>query len=310
MVTWPSASSTTLPSLRTHNTVVPCIALAPCALFWLLGIPPLYAALREAQKPHTLVLLHLLIRTSSEVFMPRRSASLRLIVCFFLFAISTLAYSAFPDADSWSHLSDDFIDQYLAFSPTASTQVGVHIHDGELDDYSPASVAKQIAWLQQFEKRVLAFNAKTLTTTDAADREILLNSIRSNLLELQVIRTFAKNPDNYSSGAAASIYVIMIRKFAPPDDRLRSVIARETQFPRFFADARANLQVNLKNIPRIYTEIALEQLPVTISFFEKDVPSAFADAADPAAKSAFAESNAAAIKLLREYQEWLKSEVL
>src|ERR1700751_4636903 len=186
MVTWPSASSTTLPSLRTHNTVVPCIVAAPCALFWLIGIPPLYAAPREAQKPHTLVLLHLVIRISSEVFMSRRSASLRLMVFFFLFAISPFAYSALPDADSWSHLSDDFIDQYVAFSPTASTQFGIHIHDAELDDYSPASIAKQIAWLQQFEKRVLVFNAKTLSATDAADREILLNNIRANLLELQV----------------------------------------------------------------------------------------------------------------------------
>src|SRR6266576_3211962 len=39
MVTWPSAISTTLASLRTHKTVVPCIS----PLFWLLGIPPLYA---------------------------------------------------------------------------------------------------------------------------------------------------------------------------------------------------------------------------------------------------------------------------
>jgi len=242
--------------------------------------------------------------------MPRRSASQGLIVCFFLFAISTFASSAVPAADSWSRLSDDFIDQYLAFSPTVSTQVGIHIHDSELDDYSPASIAKQVGWLQQFEKRVLAFDAKTLSATDSADREILLNNIRANLLELQVIRTFAKNPDNYSSGAASSIYVIMSRKFAPPDERLRSVIAREKQFPRFFADARANLQANLKNVPRVYTEIALEQLPGTISFFEKDVPSSFADATDPGVKSAFAESNAAAIKILRQYEAWLKSDLL
>src|SRR5215831_20671076 len=89
-------------------------------------------------------------------------------------------------------------------------------------------------------------------------------------------------------------------------ERRRSVIARQKQFPRFFADARANLQ----GVPRIYTEIALEQLPGTIGFFEKDVPAAFADAADPALKSAFAESNAAAIKILREYEAWLKSDLL
>src|SRR4029077_8492777 len=38
MVTWPSAMSTTLFSLRTHSTVVPC----NCALPWRFGIRPLY----------------------------------------------------------------------------------------------------------------------------------------------------------------------------------------------------------------------------------------------------------------------------
>jgi uncharacterized protein (DUF885 family) len=227
------------------------------------------------------------------------------------FALALLSAANFVCArpqpsDSWNQLADDFINQYLAFSPTASTQVGIHLHDHELDDYSRPSIAKQVAWLQQFEKRVLEFDQKSLDPTDSADREILLNNIRANLLELQVVRTHIKNPDSYSSGAAASIYVIMSRKFAPADERLRSVIAREKQFPRFFADARANLT----EVPRIYTEIALEQLPGTIGFFERDVPAAFTDAADPAVKSAFAESNAAAVKLLREYENWLKSDLL
>jgi uncharacterized protein (DUF885 family) len=235
--------------------------------------------------------------------MPRSLAVLSLA----LISLVVSATFARPiPADSWSQLGDDFINQYLAFSPTTSTQIGIHTHDAELDDYSASSLAKQVAWLQQFEKRVLAFDPKSLSATDAADREILLNNIRANLLELQVVRTFAKNPDTYSSGAAASIYVIMSRKFAPTDERLRSVIAREKQFPRLFADARANL----KGVPRIYTEIALEQLPGTIGFFEKDVPAAFANATDPTVKSAFAESNAVAIKQLREYEDWLKSDLL
>ena len=237
--------------------------------------------------------------------MPRVRFVLFAALCSLLLAEFTLAQSA-ASADSWNQLSDDFINQYLAFSPTASTQVGIHVHDAELDDYSPASIAKQVAWLGRFEKRVLAFDPKTLSAIDAADREILLNAIRANLLELQTVRTRNKNPDTYSSGAAASIYVIMSRKFASPEDRLRSVIARENQFPRFFGDARANL----RNVPLIYTEIALEQLPGTIGFFEKDVPSAFTNATDPALKSAFAESNGAAIKLLRAYQDWLKSDLL
>src|SRR5262245_36086949 len=50
MVTCPSAMSTTFVSLRTHKTVVPCIAPPLCALFWLIGIPPLYAGPGDAPK--------------------------------------------------------------------------------------------------------------------------------------------------------------------------------------------------------------------------------------------------------------------
>src|ERR1700721_595002 len=46
MVTCPSAISTTLLSLRTHRTVVPCI----CALSSLFGIPPLYTRGRLYQQ--------------------------------------------------------------------------------------------------------------------------------------------------------------------------------------------------------------------------------------------------------------------
>jgi hypothetical protein len=66
----------------------------------------------------------------------------------------------------------------------------------------------------------------------------------------------------------------------------------------------------LQNPPKIYTEIALEQLPDIISFFQNDVPAAFAGASDPAVKAAFAKSNGAVIEGLRSYADWLKSDVL
>ena len=225
---------------------------------------------------------------------------------FSIAAASSISAQSPKPTGSWDSVADDFSDQYFAFNPSLATTAGIHTHDSELEDYSARAIAKQIAWSQEFEKRVLAFDPKNLNATDAADREILLNSIRANLLALEDIRTWQKDPDRYSSGAAGSIYVIMSRKFASPNERLRSVIAREKLFPQFFADARANL----RDVPRVYTEIALEQLPGTTRFFEKDVPSAFSDVTDPAVKSAFAESNAAAIKLLREYQEWLKADLL
>ena len=76
--------------------------------------------------------------------------------------------------------------------------------------------------------------------------------------------------------------------------------------PAVFAAAR----VNVKNPPQIYTQIALQQLPGIVSFFQHDVPSAFGDAKDATLKSDFAKSNATVIAELKSYEEWLKSEVL
>ena len=66
--------------------------------------------------------------------------------------------------------------------------------------------------------------------------------------------------------------------------------------PAVFIEARQNL----KNPPRIYTEIALEQLPDIIGFFEHDVPEAFLMAKDPRPGRRIPETNAAVIAALEE----------
>jgi len=210
-------------------------------------------------------------------------------------------------AAQWNSLVDVYIERILfAFNPSSGTQAGVHQFDAQLEDYSRANIEKQVAALEEFEKRVAAFDARLLSPTDAADREMLLGAVRSSLLTLRVIQPWEKNPDSYSSTASGGIYVLMIRRFAPTNERLRSAVAREKQIPALLAAARQNL----KNPAHISTEIALEQLPGIISFFEKDVPAAFADATDASLKSAFAHSNAAAIAALRDYQSWAKSDLL
>jgi len=219
-----------------------------------------------------------------------------------------LTASRAEDASArWNALADAFFDEAVfKFHPTYGTLLGLHQYDAEPEDYSRAGVEKEIAALRAFEKRVEAFDPKGLDETETADREIVLANIRGTLLNLETIRPWEKNPDNYSGGITNSVYTIMSRRFAPPDDRLRSVVAQEKQAPEVFAAARENL----KNPPRVSTEIALEQLPGIISFFQKDVPAAFHDATDPAVKAEFAKSNAAVIAALQSYQEWLKSDLL
>jgi len=210
-------------------------------------------------------------------------------------------------AIAWNTLVDQYFDQvYFKFAPTSGTTAGLHQYDAMLEDYSRAGIDRNIAALHDFEKRVQDFDGKSLSESEAADGELVLSNIHSTLLTLETIRPWENNPDTYSSGITTSVYSIMSRKFASTDDRLRSAIAREKQAPAVFAAARQTL----KNPPHIYTEIALEQLPGLVSFFQHDVPSAFADAKDAALKSDFAKANAAVIAELKSYEQWLKSDVL
>jgi uncharacterized protein (DUF885 family) len=199
-----------------------------------------------------------------------------------------------------------FSDVLFHFAPTYGTQAGLHQYDIQLENYSAESVQKQIAALHVYEKKVEDIPADALDASVAADRQILLNSIRSQLLSLETVRNWEKNPDNYSSGITNSIFVLMERPFAPANTRLRAAVEREKQIPQVFVEARKNL----KNPPRIFTEIALEQIDGLVSFFEKDVPAAFTEADDAKAKADFARTNAAVIQSLKDYKAWMQSDLL
>ncbi len=209
--------------------------------------------------------------------------------------------------DNFRHLADEYFSQVtFRFAPTSGTLAGLHQYDSLLEDYSRAGVEREVAALKNYDTKFDAVDEGKLDLSTQGDLEMVRNNIRGNLLELGTIRGWEKDPDNYSSGIAGSAFSLMERQFAPPDDRLRSLIAREKLMPAALMEARKNLQ----NPPRIYTEIALEQLPDIISFFENDVPQAFSDAKDPATIGEFHKTNAAVIDALRDYEQWVKTDLL
>jgi len=223
------------------------------------------------------------------------------------------AMVAHAASENWKHqfekVSDEYFNQvYFYYGPTNGTLVGYHQYDGQLEDYSRKAIDAQITALKSFEKRIAAIHPDDAAAdfVPRSDREMVLANIRSTLLTLEITRPWEKNADNYSSACAGAAFALMERKFASPDERLRSLVSREKQMPALLNAAR----VNLKNPPRIYTEIAIEQLPGIVSFFEHDVPLAFADAKQAALKAEFAKTNAAVIAALNSYLDWLRTDML
>ncbi len=220
------------------------------------------------------------------------------------------ASSKNPSAD-FAAMADRYFDEYyFKFNPTNGTAAGFHQYDPQLEDYSRASIDKQIALLKKFKSEFTSHfvpGQAGLNEGDATwvDFNLIMGDINSHLLELENIRQWEKNPDVYSSGITNSIFVIMARTFAPPEERLKSVISREKQIPAVFEAARQNL----KNPPPIYVDVALEQIPGIISFFEKDVPEAFKDVKDPTLLSEFHAVNQKVMDGLKQYQAWIEKDL-
>lgn len=211
------------------------------------------------------------------------------------------------NTDAFRTLTDQYFDQvYLKYQPTQGTMLGFHQFDNQLESFSREAIQQQISDLHAFEHKISTVSPGELDASTKVDRQLVLNNIRSTLLTLETIRPWEKNPDIYSSGITNSLFTLMERKFAPPEDRLRALIAREKQVPAFLEAAHQNLQ----NPPRIYTEIALEQLPGNIDFVRNDVPAAFTDVRDSQLKGEFAQTNTGVLNALERYRAWLQSDVL
>jgi uncharacterized protein (DUF885 family) len=212
-----------------------------------------------------------------------------------------------PSTDAaFTAIADAVLEDLYRRHPTQSTFLGIHKYDDRLEDYSRQAVMDEIAALRAFRDRAAAVDAAGLSAANRLDREQLLRALDGQILTLDVIRPWAKNPDGYSSGLTNTAYLMIKRDFAPAEERLRHLIAREKAMPAALAEARKNLD----NPPRIATEIAIEQLDGNRDFFRTAVAAAFPGVTDAALVAEFKQANDAVIAALAEYKAWLQKDLL
>ena len=207
---------------------------------------------------------------------------------------------------AFDEVSRSYLEDVYQRQPTWATYLGIHKYNHRIEDYSRKAVDDAVASARSFRARIAGIDAASLSPEKQLDREQLLRAIDSRLLTLEVLRPWAVDPDSYSSGLTRTAYIMIKRSFAPPDERLRQLIAREKAMPAALAEARKNLQ----NPPRIYTEIAIEQMDGNRGFFETAVASAFSTVADKALLAEFKQANDAVIAAMADYKKWLQDDLL
>jgi uncharacterized protein (DUF885 family) len=199
-----------------------------------------------------------------------------------------------------------FVQAELQLYPERATSLGDHRFDNRVDDVSAQGIDAVIRHAKKWRALFGADDARNLSPANEADREWLIAHTDSELLWTEQVRSYQRDPETYLPTSAVN--ALIKREFAPADTRMRSVTAREVAALKNLEAARTNLQPSLT--PKVFIDIALQQMPATIGFFNNDVPLAFAKVADGPDKQAFAKANANLIAAIQDYAQWLKDELM
>ena len=210
------------------------------------------------------------------------------------------------EADAaFARLADEYIAGYLAWRPQTGTSLGLHEYDGEVTDYSQASLAAELARLKSFDQRLGQLKARQLSPQAFYDYRILRSANQREIFGFEQMRSYSDNPMTYAGALDVNIYIK--RNFAPLEERVGSVIAILNQAPQIMSAARANLA---ESLPQPQVETAIEEAEGSADFLSKDLVAALKSVTNESLMAGFKAANDRAIAEVRGYAAYLKERKL
>lgn len=168
-----------------------------------------------------------------------------------------------PDDAAILRAEQDYTDFVVATSPEQATLLGLHARDAELDDRSlpawNARLAREEAMLTELLTRFASPRASLAARTDLT---ILEHTLAVDVYWQRARRPLETQPDVYASPLDA-MFTMTARDYAPAAVRAHAVLARLAGIPAVVAAAKANL----KNPPRVWTEVGMERADGAKTFF-------------------------------------------
>jgi uncharacterized protein (DUF885 family) len=213
-----------------------------------------------------------------------------------------------PAPGTFAAFVDDYYAALFAWDPNQATYAGIHDFDDKLADLNATLVARRIESLKSMRSRLTGLRTSKLSEVDVIDAEVLDHAIQAELLDIETIRDWKRNPVLYLGKPAEGIDLLMKRSFAPPADRLKLVIGRLKAAPALLAA----MKVNVANPPKEFTDLGIIVAKGSVGFFRTDL-TAWAKTAAAKDEKLFAEFEAANKPVVEAFEiasRWLESELL
>ncbi len=203
------------------------------------------------------------------------------------------------------HFVDDLLGYLHETHPTHATLDGVHTYDDLLEDVSRHAIDSEAHALSGYLRRLDEINKDALTEVERLEHRMLTEHLQSRMFELEVVRTWERNPQHYADLIASSLAGQALFTHAPASERARRVLSKLRQTPRLIQAARDNI----KDPPGIFVKVGIETMKGALSFIDQELPRAFADVDDLHLLGDLADAQTEASHVVGAYIQYLETEL-
>ena len=214
------------------------------------------------------------------------------------------AQNAGQEDERLAALFKEYLDEEFKHRPLEASRAGDHRFDHLLDDVSAAARAAGKERLQQtlaaLPKRI---DVKKLTRAGQIDYEIWQHQLKRNLWLSDNAKPFEDDPRVYNDYISDSVYLLLTQSTEPKPVNVKNAASRMSFIPRIVEAARANI----KNPPKVLTEVAIRQLKGAIAFYDGSI---YEIAGETPQLSELRPAAQRILPVLRDYLKFLEEDVL
>lgn len=198
------------------------------------------------------------------------------------------------------------LEELMQNNPVAATQLGDHRYDDRLGDLTPAAQQAERErmgkWLEKFQ----GYSTEGWSLDAQIDRTLTVQILKQFIREYDKQRTIFRSPGAAADECLGGVYLLIIKEFAPLEERMKNILGRLRETPRVLEEGRSIL--NPPEVPPLWAEIAIESTRQGVGLFAGFIP-ALAEAT-PDLKDEVVEAAQAAAAALNAHADWIEGEVL
>ncbi len=201
--------------------------------------------------------------------------------------------------EDFKNLTDKILDFEWESHPVGATGQGIHRYDHLLGDYSEDKLREINRTEREFIIKLEAIPARELSSDELIDCSILIGQLSARTSEYEEFNPYEKDPGIYPMIGLVGVYLLSVREFAPLPQRAEAILSRLRQIPQLLEEGKANL----KKVPPIFTQVAVEICESSQVFWSSFIPQIAQKV--PSLQEELEETNQKVLEAFRDYANFL-----